>query len=104
MSDVKLSELIRKGAAMVEGRQCIDDYITLDANGEVCLCVLGAAYYALTGNLPISAAAEYEVEVTPTAELIVEGFSPPDLGRIRRMNDDGMTFDEIISELEAHNQ
>ncbi len=104
MSDVKLSELIRKGAAMVEGRQCIDDYITYDTDGKVCLCVLGAAYYALTGNLPIPAAAEYEVDVTPTTELLVEGYAIHDLGKNRRMNDNGSTFDEIISALEAHNQ
>ena len=49
----KLSELIRKGAAMIDNRQCTEDYIRYDDKGRVCLCVLGAAYYGMTGNLPL---------------------------------------------------
>lgn len=47
----KLSELIRKGAAMVDG-QCQGDYICDDGQDGVYCCAAGAAYYAFTGDLP----------------------------------------------------
>lgn len=91
----KLSELIREGAAMVDG-QCWGDLVIRDGDKTLC-CALGAAYYALTGNLPL---------LVPTvlntfADYPDVGVDEPLTDWITEHNDQGMTFNEIAEQLEA---
>lgn len=96
----KLSALIREGAAMVDGRQEFYDYIKHESDG-IHLCALGAAYYALTGELPLTREREQYTENTPIRMLKRAGFDGQDLYEVRGLNDDdNMTFGEIVALLE----
>lgn len=96
----RLSELIRKGAKMVDGRQCTEDYMRYDDDGQVCLCVLGAAYYGLTGKLPLRDI-ENDSPVWDTLKEFVGGQDR--VLRIAAQDNDtsDMTFEEIAADLET---
>lgn len=93
----KLSALIRKGAEMVGGHQWRGDYIGHNNDGEVCLCALGAAYYALKSRLPSSR--NWYTEDILSAAI---GYSTTKVEFVVIMNDvEEKTFDEIAAALEA---
>lgn len=98
---VKLSELIRTGAAMVDGRQWQLDFIGYDENGQVCLCATGAAYYAKTGYLPESIS-PWKHGGSPFGALWETHRQAGLMEQIVFMNDSQhMTFEEIAQALEA---
>lgn len=96
----RLSELIRKGAKMVDGRQCTEDYMRYDDDGQVCLCVLGAAYLGLTDELP-GWKIDQELSVWDTLKDAT-GYEDKVLHTVAQDNDiSNMTFEEIAADLEA---
>lgn len=98
----KLSELIRRGAAMVDG-QCYGEFVVYDNDRTLC-CALGAAYYALTNHLPPS-----NKFGQVNGSQVLDTFSDyPDVGIdnplvdwITEHNDAGNSFSEIAEQLEA---
>lgn len=91
----KLSALIRKGAAMVDGK-CIGDYIEQHP-GEIYCCAMGAAYYAFTGELPLS-------KDNPACDVLdmLAGNGISTSGQVFHMNDTAnMSFEDIADELES---
>lgn len=100
----KLSALIRKGAAMVDGRQWFeDDYIGYNEDGQLCLCAIGAAYYALTGNLPVSGFHE-DCDVGSVMREYASASSVSIIDVISLNDDHHLTFEEIAEFLEAYEQ
>lgn len=97
----KLSELIRKGAAMVDGRQAFGDFIKYDGEGNVCLCAIGAAYYALTGELPKSYLSPRPDDYKNAYDTVINGGVHFPEFRISHLNDElRMTHEEIAAALE----
>lgn len=95
----KLSALIRRGAAMVDGRQAFGDYIQ-HIHNAVCLCAIGAAYYALTGTLPEPY--NLDTDINPVYDTLRSVVEFPNDFSISYLNDfERMTFDEIAAALEA---
>ena len=95
---MKLSEAIRRGAALRP--QAHGDYSRILANGTICTCALGAAYEAITGQIPPSVHDNNPGEVD-SAIIAATGASPYTRGRIVRWNDEeGVTREEIAAWLE----
>jgi tartrate dehydratase beta subunit/fumarate hydratase class I family protein len=96
----RLSELIRKGAILVDGRQARRDYIRLSKSGDVFCCALGAAYYALENKLPKS-----DKVIWGDLRYMLHnatGCPMDDIFNVVKMNDvEGKSFVQIAAALEA---
>jgi hypothetical protein len=96
-----LSELIRKGATMVDG-QCRGEFVVYEDDKILC-CALGAAYLAATGYPPPMR--NGDVDGSSVLNLFADypdvGVDEPLTDWVTEHNDEGQTFEELAAQLES---